>query len=101
MSQQQIDKLHKHSITERELKLLERGNAWCMESAVQKLLTEHDQMQERIKALEHGLRLAAIRLEILTGRARACHEVTGQHELIGEAEIFCQEARQALEEGTA
>ena len=52
--------------------------------------------QARIVELEGALKLAAVRLEILTGRARACHEVTGMHELMDEAEMFCQEAKQAL-----
>lgn len=47
--------------------------------------------------LRAALQLAAIRLEILTGRMRACHEETRAHELLAEAEMFCTEARQALE----
>ncbi len=39
-----------------------------------------------------ALEKAAVRLEILTGRLRAC----GQHELMDEAEMFVYEARRAL-----
>lgn len=46
--------------------------------------------------LRLALWYAAVRLEILTGRARACHEETGRHELLDEAESFCEEARAAL-----
>jgi hypothetical protein len=46
--------------------------------------------------LRDALRLAAVRLEILTDRMRACHEETGKHELLDEAESFCAEARAAL-----
>ena len=43
-----------------------------------------------------ALEWAAVRLEILTGRMRACHQETGKHELLDEAEAFCGEARSAL-----
>ena len=46
-------------------------------------------------ALRGALELAAVRLEILTGRMRACHQETGQHELLDEADSFCREAREA------
>ena len=48
-------------------------------------------------ALRGALELAAVRLEILTGRMRACHQETGKHELMDEAESFCREARAALQ----
>ena len=51
---------------------------------------------KRAVVLEAALRLAATRLEILTGRMRGCHEETGKHELLDEAEAFCDEARKAL-----
>lgn len=51
----------------------------------------------RLRHLERELEHAAVRLEILTGRMRACHEETGNHGLLDEAEMFCKEARAALE----
>lgn len=39
----------------------------------------------------------ATRLQILTGRMRACNEESGKHELIDEAQAFCDEAQEALE----
>lgn len=54
-------------------------------------------LEARGRVLEEALRLAAVRLEILTSRMRGCHEETGKHALLGEAEMFCQEARAALE----
>lgn len=57
------------------------------------LLAAEREARER---MEKALGLAAVRLEILTGRMRACHEETGQHELLDEAEAFCREARTAL-----
>jgi hypothetical protein len=49
-----------------------------------------------VERLRRELELAAVRLEILTGRMRGCHEETGRHELIEEAEAFCVETRAAL-----
>lgn len=43
-----------------------------------------------------ALRVASIRLEILTGRMRSCREETGQHDLIDEAEMFVEEAVKAV-----
>ncbi len=48
-----------------------------------------------------ALKLAAIRLEILTARMRGCHEVTGQHELLGEAEAFYVEAHTVIAKARA
>ncbi len=66
--------------------------------------TDHDLAEMRansdaltITALRSALRLAAVRLEILTDRMRGCHAETGKHELLDEAEMFCREARAALE----
>ena len=50
----------------------------------------------RVRVLERALELAAIRLGIAAGRMRACHEETGQHELLDEIEMFEAEARAAL-----
>lgn len=50
----------------------------------------------RVAVLTRAMELAAVRLEILTSRMRACHEETGKHELLEEAEAFCREARAAL-----
>ena len=51
-----------------------------------------------IRRLRRALELAAVRLEILTGRMRACHEETGNHGLLQlEAVPFGEEAREALE----
>ena len=44
-----------------------------------------------------ALRTAAVRLVILTGRMRGCHEETGKHELMEEADMFCAEAKKAVE----
>lgn len=64
-----------------------------------KLLAERRQMQERIKELERALSLAATRLEILTGRMKACHVNTGAHSLsVDEGVIFSREARAVLKE---
>jgi len=51
---------------------------------------------EALARLMAALELAATRLEILTDRMRGCHEITGRHELLSEAEAFCTEARAAL-----
>ena len=59
----------------------------------------YDCLWKENKRLWGALWLAGIRLEILTGRIRACHEETGAHELLDEAEMFCYEAKQALEGG--
>ncbi len=59
----------------------------------------NQQMQERIKKLEKALGLAATRLEILTGRMRACHVNTGAHTLsLDEGTMFIREAKEALGE---
>lgn len=55
-------------------------------------------LAERDK-LKADLKVAAIRLEILTGRMRACHQTTGEHALLFEAEMFVLEAKAALAEG--
>ncbi len=52
---------------------------------------EKEKRNELVRALE----LAGIRLGILTARMRACHEETGMHALLDEAEMFCAEARAA------
>jgi hypothetical protein len=52
--------------------------------------------QAKLAAYHRALEMAAVRLEILTGRMRACREETGQHDLIDEAEAFCLEARADL-----
>jgi hypothetical protein len=51
---------------------------------------------EALARVTAALELAATRLEILTDRMRGCHEITGRHELLSEAEAFCTEARAAL-----
>lgn len=51
-----------------------------------------------VKRYRVALELAAIRLQIMEGRARGCHEETGNHELMEEAEMFTAEAREALKE---
>ena len=43
-----------------------------------------------------AMKLMSVRLEILTGRMRACHEETGRHELMAEAEAFVSEAKESL-----
>lgn len=45
-----------------------------------------------------GLKEAATRMEILTARMRGCHEETGKHELLCEADMFCKGARSVLKE---
>lgn len=57
-----------------------------------------DYLLAKIERYEAALKLSAVRLEILTGRLKACNEETGKHELIDEAESFCIEAREALKE---
>lgn len=53
-------------------------------------------LEARKAKLEYALELAATRLEILTGRMRACHAETGRHQLLDEAELFSAEAKAAL-----
>lgn len=53
---------------------------------------------EEVRRLRDALIRASVHLEILTGRMRACHEETGNHELLDEAEAFCAETRKALGE---
>lgn len=55
--------------------------------------------QAEIERLREALSAAAVRLELLTDRMRGCHEATGKHELLDEAEAFATEAREALKEG--
>lgn len=55
-----------------------------------------DAEREKVRVLREALWKAAVRLEILTGRMRGCHAETGRHELMDEAEMFCAEARAAL-----
>lgn len=55
-----------------------------------------EELLGQVERYREALSLAATRLEILTGRARGCHEETGRHELLEEAEGFCIEARQSL-----
>lgn len=38
----------------------------------------------------------SIRLEILTARMRGCHEDTGHHVLLGEAEAFVAEGKETV-----
>jgi hypothetical protein len=52
--------------------------------------------RRRVRELSEALRLAGIRLQIAADRMRACHEDTGQHELLSEIDSFAQEAREAL-----
>jgi hypothetical protein len=52
--------------------------------------------RERVARLEKDLELAAVRLQIAADRMRACHEKTGQHELLFEIDSFAEEARAAL-----
>lgn len=59
-------------------------------------IRENARLRERVAALELSMRLAATRMDILVGRMRGCHEMTGMHELLDEAEMFVQEARAAL-----
>lgn len=49
------------------------------------------------KRLRETLQMAGIRLGILVGRMQACHEDTGNHELMDEAVMFWTEARDATE----
>ena len=51
---------------------------------------------DEIERLREGLKLAALRLRLLTDRMHGCHAETGKHELLDEAEAFCVEARAAL-----
>ncbi len=51
--------------------------------------------------LVKGLEVAATRLQILTDRMRGCHEETGKHELLDEAQAFADEAKAALAKFTA
>ena len=53
-------------------------------------------MDREVRELRRALQDAAIRLEILTGRMRACHEETGKHELLEEAEDFAKQAKDSL-----
>jgi hypothetical protein len=48
------------------------------------------------RRLRRALETAAIRFDICAGRMRACHEETGNHELLAEVEMFAEEAREAL-----
>lgn len=59
-------------------------------------LARAEQAEAREAVLREALRLAAVRLDICTGRMRGCHEKTGNHELLDEAEMFVSEARAAL-----
>lgn len=72
---------------------LEVELGWAKKNSQWKMCVAVMDTNER---LEKALRLAATRLEILTGRMRACREETGQHELLSEAEAFCAEALEAL-----
>jgi hypothetical protein len=82
--------------------LREQGRLFQLAVQVNRLQGALDDARARADRAERGgarlreaLRLAAIRLEILTGRMRACHEETGNHELIEEAEMFVEEAKAA------
>ena len=87
---------------------IHRVRSWlALEKEVSSLLykgqmTEHaNDVEELLKQLQHAeasLKTASIRLEILTGRMRGCHEETGKHELLDEAEMFCEEARKYFSE---
>lgn len=44
------------------------------------------------------VKLMATRLQILTGRMRACREETGRHDLLPEAEAFVEEADAVVKE---
>lgn len=60
-------------------------------------LVERTRTLEALNAeLLAALELAAVRLEILTARLRGCHEETGRHQLLPEAEAFCLEARTTI-----
>lgn len=53
-----------------------------------------EKLPEYIVAVRvQDIKLLITRMEILTGRMRACHEETGKHELLSEAEAFCEEAK--------
>jgi hypothetical protein len=68
----------------------------CDDCKVEDLELKNTQLTKRVAELENALKTAAIRMEILTGRMRGCHEETGKHELLDEAEAFCKEAREVL-----
>ncbi len=53
-------------------------------------------LSENRNKLLKALWYAHVRLEILTGRMRACHEETGKHELLDEAQMFVDEAKSDL-----
>ena len=57
---------------------------------------QHLSALRTIEQLREALKAAAIRLGILTGRMRSCHQETGKHELLEEAEDFEREAWAAL-----
>lgn len=52
-------------------------------------------LADKLEKMKAALELAATRLEILTGRMRACREETGAHALLDEAVAFCEETREA------
>lgn len=56
-----------------------------------------NQAQVERMRLRNALRLAATRLDICLGRMRACHEKTGNHQLVDEVEMFVQQAQEALD----
>ena len=58
-------------------------------------LEEISSMAAELLTTRKALALAATRMEILAGRMRACHEETGKHELLPEAEAFVREAKEA------
>jgi len=55
-----------------------------------------DKLLKIIEIQSRDFKLAIIRMEILVGRLRACHEDTGNHELIGESEAFASEGKEAI-----
>ena len=69
---------------------------FASDSEPMRLWATLDAEREKVRVLREALWKAAVRLEILTGRMRGCHAETGRHELMDEAEMFCAEARAAL-----
>jgi hypothetical protein len=96
-------------MSEHHTKIKDRRIAGCLHGIrklAARLEAENERLKAEVLALEkarekqrRALELAAVRLQILTDRERACHEETGNHELVEvEAQAFADEARAALKE---
>ena len=82
--------------------LAKLGEAWRVGEGAE-IMDAYQHQQEllnaqsaRISELESAMKLAAIRMEILVDRMRGCHEETGKHQLLDEAQMFVDEAKAAL-----